>query len=375
MEDLQPIHRLKGRFATPKGHPLAGIRVAIVERDEDNPDDLLGVGVTGEQGQFQIAFTRREFNQDPGEDEEAPDLYAVFSRLSGQSYRAVGRCDLPRADPGGDLGQIQVALSPEGTFVEGLGATPGVDKAVVRLHIDDPLVAHCLLEVAPMVESLTGWSGLLDDLPVRINPDFGAHWQARLSEYIDTGCATASPEAHQSFLTNMNGTMAAYDPFEDALIVNATWLDRSNLDALKVVLGHELVHVGQYRNTPDLREQHRTYANTLQDLLAAPGDTDRGEIARALRQSTWHQALTRIEGYAEYIQKDFLEKHYNLATFFNHRSVFEAFTQSLLQGALPDAGTMAEVKSDQYAEGIELFRRRGRRGEPSPFKVGRRGTA
>lgn len=353
------VFLLRGSLQRPDGSPLSGFRVAIVDRDEDSEDDLLGVGFTDEEGAFRLSFTRTEFNQEPDEREATPDLYAVISTFSVFCYRAIAIHDITTAsfdDEGTlNLDPIIVTPHPDG-FLKGIDTTPGYPKPITRLDIDNALVEHCLKEVCPLIESLTGWSGLLNDLTVEIVPNLDERWHQLVDE-IEQDRDAVPKDTVQHVIKHATGMTAAYDPFDDTLLINATWLENYNLDALKVIIGHELVHVGQYRHTPGLLAQHRAYATLISRLKRSLSEVARLEASRRIQQSPWQRYLKQIEGYATHIQQDHLERHYNLATFFPTPSPIVQLFDDALKRLCPQEAQFREARKAHYEEGLEQVRK------------------
>ena len=60
------IFSLRGRVAFADGAPAPHVWVAIVDADPDL-DDLLGIGITGQSGEYRLSFTAEAFNQELSE--------------------------------------------------------------------------------------------------------------------------------------------------------------------------------------------------------------------------------------------------------------------------------------------------------------------
>jgi hypothetical protein len=68
--------------------PLAGVKVALYDRDEHSMDDFLGSGVTNEKGEVRIAFESEAYADE--EDlplwklDSLPDLYVMVYSPTGE---------------------------------------------------------------------------------------------------------------------------------------------------------------------------------------------------------------------------------------------------------------------------------------------------
>ncbi|HEY8074044.1 MAG TPA: tetratricopeptide repeat protein [Labilithrix sp.] len=85
------------------------------------------------------------------------------------------------------------------------------------------------------------------------------------------------------------------------MYLNRTLLEAQNYDAVRLVLGHELVHVGQSNAHPELdAELARIQADTLAHELA-------GTAYSAERAQEIQRFFANIEGYARYVEDRLLE--------------------------------------------------------------------
>ncbi len=368
----QRIFRLQGTAVTPEGHAIRNLRLAIVDEDTMS-DDLLGVGFTDPKGQFRISFTSREFNQDLFESEQLPDIYIVFSRANPEDgqFKAIFRQSFPTLkfeDDREDLGKIKIATWQDPPkFLADVDATPGYRKKVQRLDLDDDLARHCLEEITPFVECLTGWSGLLEDLNVDVTDDIGSYINRYILEAFGAQEQDLFSKALNKITMSFVNLIALYDPIRHSVAINRKEAAAQNLDALKVILGHELVHVGQFKYHPHLREEQKQHMQKLRELVEQHASLSPQELAQAIQASSPQKQMSKLEGYAYYIQRDFLEKHYNMATYFQHTSVLDMVSKHLLPHLIPGLDSLAGIKSSQYVDGMESFRSQGTGRQPARF--------
>jgi hypothetical protein len=70
--------------------PVAGVKVALYDRDDKSDDDLLGTGTTNKIGEVDFHYRTRDFTdgalglRDDGKD-STPDLYAVVYNAAGDA--------------------------------------------------------------------------------------------------------------------------------------------------------------------------------------------------------------------------------------------------------------------------------------------------
>ncbi len=159
------IFRLRGRVAWADGSPAEGVFTAIVDADPDF-DDGIAIGRTNEEGAFAVSFLEEAFRQEPREAEHVPDIYIVVSLPHPTGAQPVLREHFVALffDGEEDVGTLTLPLrkgeSPPRN--PGWRAFPGESKRARRVHLDDELVMLVAEDIAPQVERLTGWPGLLD---------------------------------------------------------------------------------------------------------------------------------------------------------------------------------------------------------------------
>jgi hypothetical protein len=192
------------------------------------------------------------------------------------------------------------------------------------LHLTDSLVNEILHQVAPKVTQLTGWELHLNTLKCRVLPKDRGYEEllvTRLREIGFQDCLDLLPNIFErmlEFLIEQN-TLAAYLPETGEIFVVRENLDDSNLDGLKLVLAHELVHRGQ-----DLSHAH-LYLRLQQLLQQAfselqSADPDFRQVLLIMDEI--RPIMTLIESHAAYIQSllkqtcfpnAIIESHFNLA--------------------------------------------------------------
>ncbi|MCB1144814.1 MAG: hypothetical protein KDK54_21380 [Leptospiraceae bacterium] len=355
---MNSVFSIRGRVINESGYPIQNLRLAIVDKDVFF-DDLIGVGFTNSEGKFQMDFTEKEFNQDFLEHESYPDIYIVFSLYHPEQkeFVAIGKQEffhLRFSNRQEDLGDILIQTqSGHLKYIPDQDVTPGYKKRVQRLDLNDDLINHCLSEVCPMVESLTGWKGLLIGLKFEMIDSI----TQILDKIVKIPIETFNGIPQKIFLKFVSrGMLALYEPHWHTIFIFKGKVSGNNLDALKVTLGHELVHVGQFKYHPELILEQERAMNIFQGMLQKD-IVEEQAIIKLFQNSSYIAFMEKIEGYAYYIQKDFLEKYYNCATFFEQGSMFEILLVSLIKkfDSENELNQIIQSKNDQYTKGRDFF--------------------
>jgi hypothetical protein len=366
---MDNIFKLKGTLKSAEGEAAPGLLVAIVDEDALDDDDLIGVGKTDAAGSFHLSFLGSEFRQDALEVEETPDIKIVVSAFLDGTAKAIFQRsfpDLSWATREVDLGEIVLdgVNLREPVPLPDVAPAPGADKRAAHLHIDDELVRYCLAEVAPLVERLTGWSNLLEGLKVEVAPSLAPTMirEPLIGAGKDPTDLAAKMTAFVTDLMQGPGAgCALYDAHTHTVIFNSSILEQVNLEGLKVMCGHELVHVGQFKYTPGLREYNLAH---LRGMIA-------GAATETPEESTRKMAyMTELEGYAKYIESDFLQdRFYPLALLVYNPSITENVVRAILAAAAPEPVDPKASKAAQYLDGRELYRKRQQGDAPARFQM------
>lgn len=190
--------------------------------------------------------------------------------------------------------------------------------------MNDALLASIVREVAPLVSSLTGWDLHLATLHCRVIPkDQGyerillgrmqglkaGEWQDMMPDFIERIIEYMAEE----------NILAAYMPATDEILVLRENVDDSNLDGLKLILAHELVHRGQHMNHGRLFVQIDQLQGQAFSLLRS-ADSNLDQLRQIL--GNMQPIMTLLESHATYIQESIrqanfpdacIESHFNLA--------------------------------------------------------------
>jgi len=364
---MEDMFKVRGTLKNPSGGALPELLLVIVDEDAMDEDDLLGLGMIEPDGAFKLSFLGSEFRQDAFEMESTPDLKLIVSAKFDGTFKPIFVRSFGDVDWDGgeaDLGAIPLAgvnfasLKP----IPDVEAIPGVTRRAERLEIDSAMARECIAEVGPIVERLTGWRGLLDGLKGDVGCSLSSYMlrEAFAAEGIDPTSTSARLNKKLTELLAAPGAgCALYDPHVHTVIINRSIMKHVGIEALKVICGHELVHVGQFKHTPGLKAYNLAQLRTM---LSA--EVDMKELPL---QASY---MIELEGYAHYIEQDFLKKrYYPMSAMIYHASTFEHMIQAVLKASMDEVGTAQAAKANQYSEGIERYRARQVGDQPGRFSM------
>jgi hypothetical protein len=194
-----------------------------------------------------------------------------------------------------------------------------------KLSITDGLIQNTIIEMAPFVSRATGWDLQLTTLGSRLLPKDLGYEEILLGRLVHTGIH-GWEDMMPDFLERMTeylieeNVLAAYLPGKGEIVVIRENVDDSNLDGLKLILAHELVHRGQHM-------VHGRLFTRVDDLLRQvfnepkPDTMDIIKLRSIIEQI--QPIMTLLESHATYIQgllkqTDFpdarVETHFNIAS-------------------------------------------------------------
>jgi len=195
-----------------------------------------------------------------------------------------------------------------------------------RLDVTPALVSRVAREVAPLVAHLTGWRLNTDGLGARVIPRHRGYEEIVLARLRDAG-VPIDIEAPRSALERLNeyvleeSILAAYQPGSRELLVVRENVCDSNLDGLRLIVAHELVHFGQHGRYEFLfRRVDRTIRYVTAVGLAEPGS---GSVAALRALERLQEIMTLFESHAAYVEQSVkwlylpraeVVSHFNIAT-------------------------------------------------------------
>jgi len=196
---------------------------------------------------------------------------------------------------------------------------------MAKLMIDNALLTSLIGEVAPLVSFVTGWDLHLATLQSRALPKDQGYEEivlGRLQGLDIQDWKELMPDFFERIIEYMveQNTLAAYMPGIGEILVIRENVDDSNLDGLKLVLAHELVHRGQHmvhanlltRVDNLLRQAFLDIKTNTTDLMSMRLYFEQIQPIMTLLESH----ATYIQGYLKqvYFPEAHIESHFNLGT-------------------------------------------------------------
>jgi hypothetical protein len=354
--------RVRGRVVSASGAPLRGVRVVLVDRDLLR-DDRIAEGWAQEGGRFHCSFTRGEFNRHLFEAESSPDLDLYFYGRAGadEPVRPLQRISLDvHIEPGDtDLGDLVLEAVGDGLrFADELPMEPG-SRGRATIELSPELLDALLREVAPLVQQESGYpidlgAVRIDVLEGNIEEVLEGSGTGALAEWA--GLPGWFKVAIGAFMTRL--VAAIYCPLSATIYVNEPMTRQVNLDALKLILAHELVHHGQFTHRPELREQLDEEIGRLGKVLEDDVPTE--VLVEAVQRLT-RGFKQEIEGEAEYVRMKLWKRYYPCATY--QPPTYSVVHKAVMKWAMGSVPGMDRMLREQYTEGLKQYRDRMERGQ------------
>jgi hypothetical protein len=171
-----------------------------------------------------------------------------------------------------------------------------------------------IVDVAPLVERETGWSLDLTTLRSRVVPADRGYEEILLDRLRQMGIDIPE-QAPRNLLDRFveylveGSALAAYQPGSGEILVIRENVDDGDMDGLRVVLAHELVHRGQHVNHPEIFHQvEALFRVVVEPYLTPSGQPDMGKLVDALNETRAY--MTLLESHAAYIHKRIAGQYY-----------------------------------------------------------------
>ncbi len=193
-----------------------------------------------------------------------------------------------------------------------------------RLDVTDALLHIVVQDMAPLVERLTGWNLHLGTLRQRVLPKERGYEEILLSRMQAAG-VNVEDDSPRNIMERLaeymleETVLAAYEPGSGEILVIRENVDDSNLDGLRLVVAHELVHRGQHVNHPEIFAQVDQSTRSVCQMAL---DSDSARVMALEHLQRIQPAMTMLESHAMYVQntikrlylpKAVIESHFNLA--------------------------------------------------------------
>lgn len=189
-----------------------------------------------------------------------------------------------------------------------------------KLQVNEHLIENLVYQVAPLVEQLTTWNLRLAALRFRVLPKDQGYEEIVLAR--SQGAGIPIGKSHLPGLmervieyTLEENLLAAYEPSRTEILVIRENVDDSNIDGLKLVLAHELVHRGQHVTHPHLFERINTI---MRDAWYAQqlGKLDLRKTMRDTQEA--QEIMSLLESHAAFVQNRLAETVFPLARIESH---------------------------------------------------------
>ena len=223
-----------------------------------------------------------------------------------------------------------------------------------RLDVTDTLIGEIVGEVAPRVEEATQWPLDTESLRWRVLPRDQGYEEILLGRLRGAGVPVRDDDPRGlldrlvEYVVESN-VLGAYQPCTTELLIVRENVDDSNLNGLKVVVAHELVHRGQHLHHGHLFERaDKTIGEIFQGLDS--GDLDfRGAWKMV---DTLKPIMTLIESHAYYVQELIRKAHYPDAVIESHLNLASVLLR-----------LFGRKKINQYRDGIPAIVSAASRGD------------
>jgi hypothetical protein len=224
---------------------------------------------------------------------------------------------------------------------------------MTRIDVTESLIRRLAEEVQPLVTKLTGWQLDLPGLVIRTLPRDRGYEEVILHRLQGVGLSIDKDAPRGLFERIVeyvveHSVAAAYEPSTGELSVIRENVDDSNLDGLRLVVAHELVHRGQHLHHP---EHFDRVDSVIREMFAyiSDGGTDLGMITE--KASHVQSIMTVLESHAVYVQEVLREARFPDAMIESHFSLAAVLLRFF-----------AGAKAAQYRDGVPQVAEATRRG-------------
>lgn len=194
-----------------------------------------------------------------------------------------------------------------------------------KLNITKILIRKIIVEVAPLVKKVTQWNLAIASLGTRVLPKDRGYEEVLLGRLRGAGIGIDDDHPRTFFEKLIeyvieSNIAGAYQPSTQEILIIRENVDESNLEGLKLVVAHELVHRGQHVHYPHLFVQiDEAIRDTFYEL-----NRENPNLGEALHiMEKLQPVMTLLESHAHYIQNvlkqtyfpnALIESHFNIAT-------------------------------------------------------------
>jgi len=227
--------------------------------------------------------------------------------------------------------------------------------------ISERSVEKLVRDVVPKVAMLTNWSYDLGELKIRIinRSQLWEHGFKPKYDYLGISTETKTDSGKQTLSMYKNifsfFTAALYEPSCDTLFVvaNNARFD-TNESGLTVLLGHELVHRGQFTQNPQFTKQYFSLVKKQYGSLAFEEDEHEDKSFGKYLQSL----MTIVEGDASFVESQLKKMYYQDASY-KCAGIALWVSSAVLLASLANGDSKSGLlgKLSQYTAGEKIIKR------------------
>jgi hypothetical protein len=191
----------------------------------------------------------------------------------------------------------------------------------MKLDITERLVRETVEDMAPLVEGITGWGLELSALGVRVLPKDRGYEEIVLARIQGAG-VSIDENAPRNIIERIveyvveDCLIAAYEPSSSKMLIIAENVDDSNIDGLRLVVAHELVHRGQHLHHPEV---FATLDITIRKIFSSVIITKEPGIRDIVAHVNKIQStMNLLESHAFYVQERLYASHFPGAQIESH---------------------------------------------------------
>jgi hypothetical protein len=214
---------------------------------------------------------------------------------------------------------------------------------VARLNVTDDLVRELVEGVAPLVSRLTGWDLDVPGVRQRVVSKNLGHEEIILARLRGVGLVVDDEGPRTTIDRLMEYVVAetmlgAYEPSTQEMLIVRDNVDESNLDGLRLIIAHELVHRGQHVNHPELFGR---VGGWIREAYTTLEDGRGNSHAMATHVDELQPIMTVLESHAHYVEHTV-----------NRLYLPAARIEAKLDVALLLMQVMGAAKVAQYVDGL-----------------------
>ncbi len=326
---------VSGRLIDQHQIPIPGFLVAIIDRDLIW-DDLIAYGLTNQKGEFLTHYLASDFSHQFAEFESEPDLSIIVSypTSSPRRYIPIKKIDIEPEQFKAQLNLQDIVLDSQFIPIAGLSALPGSWGKSKRLNFKNAeILDYCLNSVINIIEESIKYKIDRNRFSIK------ALSQSEIARsYFQSMSTRLTNFKLPPLLLKLIGKLfyhrllGLYDPFQAIIYINKQRLQYQNIDTLKVVIGHELVHFIQFNKNPQLYQKmitlYQQYFEFLQRPLPA---SEFFELTYQYFLNEIQPFMTTIEGDAFYFEENILRQIFTCSQYYHISGVFDGLMTALLK--------------------------------------------